>query len=87
MHVGGFLQTRVSKVFNVAIDQKTVPFKHPVQFFKYSAELLKPYDKMECSVENLKSSAACLCNNTVLVIPISQGNFESQTEVSIDKKY
>ena len=83
MYAGCFLETRFSKALTVLIDEKTEPFKPSTEFFKYSVEHLKPYDKIECSVENLKNPvecskiwAGCLCNNTIPVIQISQGNFE-----------
>ena len=54
------------------------PLKHAVEilkqsakFLKHSVELLRIWEKPNSSTECLESSAACLCYNTIHVVPIT----------------
>ena len=69
MKIRCFLQTRFLEIqFNKTLGQVFVS-KHTVEPFKHhSTEIMKPWEKIESSVETLKNSAACLCQNTAYAL-------------------
>ena len=69
-YVGCSLQTIISKILNVSVDE--IYFKIRVRVFQTLEQNFQTLD--QAFTEKVKSSAACLCYNTAHFVPISHGN-------------